>query len=141
MIKLGTTAAALAAGGGFAVFSPSSTAVAYSSPPIFVDISVQSPGTLVARGAAVSVPLVVTCNTPQGFVDVQISEKVGNKTATGYTSTQVGCIGGHETILVTVPARSGPAFAKGSAYVVADISGCTYYTCGSETSSATIRIK
>ncbi|MEO6703765.1 MAG: hypothetical protein ABI140_10040 [Jatrophihabitantaceae bacterium] len=146
MIKLGTTAAALAAGGGFAVLSPSSQAAAFYSPPLFLDVTVGSPANLVARGAAVSVPITVTCNADGGaYLSVQVSEKVGKKIATGQTNTNVACSGGHETLLVTVPAGSGQAFAKGSAYGSAYISGCkfisTNYTCGQETGSATIRIK
>lgn len=142
MIKLGVTAAALATGGGFAVLSPASSAVAYYSPPLFLDISVQSPAHLVARGAAVSVPVTVTCNSQGAYVDVRVSEKVGKKIATGVASASVGCTGGHESVLVTVPASAGQAFAKGSAYISADINGCTAsYTCGSENASATVAIK
>ena len=39
-IKIGTAAAAIATGGGFALALPSSPAVAYSSPPLFLDISI-----------------------------------------------------------------------------------------------------
>lgn len=144
LVKFGVTAAALATGGGFAVLSPSSSAVAYSSPPLFLDVSVQSPATLVAHGAAVSVPVIVTCTSNGAYLDVRVTEKVGKKTASGVTSTNVGCTGGHQTILVTVPAGAGAglAFAKGSAYATAEIQGCTTnYVCGSENASATIRIK
>ncbi|HET6209874.1 MAG TPA: hypothetical protein VFD94_05805 [Jatrophihabitans sp.] len=142
MIKIGTAAVALLAGGGFAVVSPSSTAVAFSSPPLFLDVSVQSPGTLVARGAAVSVPVIVTCNSQGATVQLQVTERVGKKVATGNTYAQVGCTGGHETVLITVPASAGQAFAKGSAFATADIFGCTAnFVCGDETSSATIRLK
>ena len=72
-----------------------------------------------------------------------MTEKVGKKVATGYDNyIPVGCTGGHQTFLITVPASSGPAFAKGSAYAAADISGCaSNYICGQETASATIKIK
>jgi hypothetical protein len=141
-IKIGTTIAALAAGGGFAIVSPSSAAVAFSSPPLFLDVSVQSPGHLVARGAAVSVPVIVTCNSQGASVQLQLTEKVGKKVATGTNYVQVGCTGGHETVLITVPASAGPAFAKGSAFATANIFGCTSnFICGSETASATIKIK
>jgi hypothetical protein len=146
LVKAGVTAAALAMGGGFAVLSPSSSAVAYSSPPLFLDVSVQSPATLVAHGAAISVPVIVTCNSTDAQVNLQVTEKVGKKTASGTTYANVGCTGGHETVLLTVAAgsqsNSNVAFAKGSAYAVANVFGCTAnYVCGSETASATIRIK
>lgn len=142
LVKLGVTAAALATGGGFAVLSPASSAVAYSSPPLFLDVSVQSPANLVARGAAVSVPVIVTCNSTGAYVSVRVTEKVGKKIATGAIDTSVGCTGGHQTFLLTVPAGSGPAFAKGSAYVAAEVSGCTAnFVCGNEDASATVKIK
>ena len=141
-IKIGTAAAALAAGGGLALVVPSQAAVAYSSPPLFLDISIQSPAHLVARGSAVSVPVVITCNSFDTYIDLRVTEKVGNKVATGYDNyIPVSCNGGHQTLLVTVPASSGVAFAKGTAYAVADISGCAgNYVCGQETGSATIQI-
>src|SRR6185437_8865042 len=112
-IKIGTAAAAIAVGGGFALALPSSPAVAYSSPPLFLDVSVQSPAHLVARGAAVSVPVIVTCNASYAEVQLRITEKLGNKAANGYGGAEVACTGGHQTILITVPASSAVAFAKG----------------------------
>jgi hypothetical protein len=141
LLKAGIGAAALAAGGGFAVFGSSSPAVAYSSPPLTLDISIQSPATLVAHGAAVNVPVTVTC--PYGTdasVYISLSEKVGNKTASGTNSVDVGCTGSRETILVTVPSQNGLAFAKGSAFAQGEIFACSYYFCGDETDSATITI-
>lgn len=140
-IKLGSAAAAIAAGGGFALALPSSPAVAYSSPPLFLDVSVQSPAHLVAKGSAISVPVIVTCNAQQANVTLRVTEKLGNKAATGSSYSTVGCTGGHQTVLITVPANSGVAFAKGSAYAVADIYGCTSnYVCGQDEASATIQI-
>jgi hypothetical protein len=141
-IKIGTAVAALATGGGLALALPSSPAVAYSSPPLFLDISIQSPAHLVAKGASVSVPVIVTCNSFGTYIDLRVTEKVGNKVATGYDNyIPVSCNGGHQTLLVTVPASAGVAFAKGTAYAVADISGCAgNYVCGQETASATIQI-
>lgn len=139
-IKIGTAAAALAVGGGFALALPSAPAVAYASPPVFIDAVPQSPAHLVAKGASVSVPVLVTCNTQGTEVQVQLTEKVGNKTATGYNYTQVACTGGHQTILITVPASSNTAFAKGTAYAVAQIFGCAGYYCASDSSSANIQI-
>ena len=86
-------------------------------------------------------PVIVTCNSQGATVQLLLSEKVGKKVATGNNYVEVGCTGGHETVLITVPANSGPAFAKGSAYATANIFGCTSFTCGQETASATIKIK
>ena len=143
LLKAGIGAAALAAGGGFAVFGSSSPAVAYSSPPLFLDISIQGPGTLVAHGAAVSVPVTVSCSSgSSASVYVSLTERVNKKTASGASSVEVGCTDARETVLVTVPSENGIAFVKGtSAYAQGQIFECLSYICGAETDSATIRIK
>ncbi len=142
LMKVGIGAAALAAGGGFALCGTASPAVAYSSPPLFLSMSIQSPAALVARGAAVNVPVVVSCSSGgSAGVTVTVTERVGKKTASGTGTVTVGCTDANETVLVTVPSRNGVAFAKGSALAQGDIFECLYYTCGDETDTATIRIK
>jgi len=142
LLKAGIGAAALAAGGGFAVFSSSSPAVAYSSPPLFLSVSIQSPATLTAHGAAVQVPVKFSCSSgSQAFLSVTLTERVGRKTASGTNQIAVGCTDGNETVLVTVPSQNGVSFGKGSAYAQADLFECVYYTCGDEQDSATIQIK
>ena len=71
--KLRTRAAAavvaLLLGGLLALFATSGPAVAFFSGGLFLDVQVESPARLVARGAAVDVPLEVTCNaTNNAFV-------------------------------------------------------------------------
>ncbi|HEU5270082.1 MAG TPA: hypothetical protein VFU36_09165 [Jatrophihabitans sp.] len=142
-MKAGIGAAALAAGGGFAVLGSSSPAVAYSSPPVFLDISIGSPAHLVAKGAAVQVPVTTSCTTPDGqaFVSVSITERVGGKkTATGTQDFYVPCVGSRQTTLVTISSNDGVAFAKGTAYVSGYIEDYYYYPFPEETTSGTITI-
>jgi len=143
LLKAGIGAAALAAGGGFALFGSGSPAVAYSSPPLFLSVSVQSPATLIAHGAAVQVPVQFSCSTGgyEEQLTVQVTERTGRKTAYGAQTIQVGCTDSNETVLVTVPSQNGVSFGKGSALAQADLFECTYYQCGSEQDSATIQIK
>jgi len=140
LLKVGAGATALLAGGGFALLSPSSPAVAYSSPPLFLDISIQSPAHLVARGAAVTVPITTSCNSGQAYVRVEVTERVGKKVASGYQYVTVGCTGSRQQSTVTVPSNTSTVFSKGTAYVTATIDGCSSYFCGEENNSATIKI-
>lgn len=141
LIKLGAGATALLAGAGVALFSPSSPAVAYSSPPLFLDVSIQSPAHLVAKGAAVAVPVTTICSgTTQAYLQVQVTERVGKKVASGSKYVTVGCTGSRQQTIVTVPSTSGTVFSKGSAYAVAYLDGCAYYFCGEENNNATIKI-
>jgi hypothetical protein len=134
-------AVAVAAGGGFALL-PASPALAFFSGGLFLDVIPQSPATLVAKGAAVDVPVQVTCNaTGPASVHVDVSERVNGQIASGGGNVQVGCTGGHTTILVRVTAQSGPAFAKGKAVANAVVFGCNSVLCAEETNSATITLK
>ncbi len=133
--------ATLAGGAALVLLSPSSPALAYYSGGLHLDATALSPASLVSRGAAVDVPVDVDCNAQYVSLSVSLSERVGSPTATGtnYT-TQVACTGGHQRVLVRVPASSGKAFAKGSAVASVDIFGCNRVTCGEEHSSVTIQI-
>jgi hypothetical protein len=140
LLKIGAGTTALLAGGAVALLSPSSPAVAYSSPPLFLDVSIQSPAHLVARGAAVTIPITTTCSGSQAYLSVQITERVGKKVASGSTFLTVGCTGSRQQLAVTVPASSSTVFSKGTAYVTASLTGCTYSFCGEENNSATIQV-
>lgn len=143
LVKAGIGAAALAAGGGFVIFGSDSPAVAYSSPPVFLDISIGSPAHLVAKGAAVQVPVTTSCTTPDGqaYVSVSITERVGGKkTATGSQNFFVPCVGSRQTTLVTISSSNGVAFAKGTAYASGYIEDYYYYPTPEETTSGTITI-
>ena len=139
---LATAAAAIAAGGILAAVVPASPAVAFFSSPLLLDVRVLSPATLLARGAALNVPLEVTCGGGQfASVEVSVSERIGSETTTGFGSAGVPCTGQRLTISVTVQTPSGSkAFRKGTGFAAANIFGCTNTFCGNETDSRTISI-
>lgn len=126
-----------------ALSATSGPAVAFFSGGLFLDVQVGSPATLVARGAAVDVPLEVTCNaTGEAFVQVTVTQRSGSGVASGTGSTAVGCTGSGQQILVRVFATpGGKTFKQGTAVVSASIFGCGPQICGSETDSETITIQ
>ncbi|MEO7262365.1 MAG: hypothetical protein ABI047_14085 [Jatrophihabitantaceae bacterium] len=130
----------LAGGSALVLLSPSSPALAYYSGGLHLDITPQSPAALVSRGAAIDVPVDVDCTARFADVYLRVTERVGSQTATGYGYASVACTGGHQRILIRVPANSGKAFAKGTAVVTAEIFGCNQNTCGSETNSVSVQI-
>jgi hypothetical protein len=134
---------AILAGVVLALFAASGPAVAFFSGGLFLDVQVESPATLVARGAAVDVPLEITCNAAgQAFVQVTVTQRSGSGVAQGTGSTTVGCTGSGQRIVVRVFATSGgKTFKQGTAVVTAQIFGCRQDVCGSETDSETITIQ
>jgi hypothetical protein len=140
--KVATAVAAILVGGLLALFATSGPAVAFFSGGLFLDVQVESPATLVARGAAVQVPLEVTCNAT-GTVDVfvTVTQKSGSGVAQGFGSTSVGCTGSGEQITVLVRATGAKTFKKGDAVATAEIFGCNNITCGSETDNEVIQLK
>ena len=134
---------AILAGIALTLFATSGPAVAFFSGGLFLDIHVQSPVTLVAKGAAVSVPLKLTCNTSQGvFVSATVTQHSGSGVAQGTATTTVGCTGSSETVVLTVFATSGgKTFKQGTAVVGAEIFGCNNVTCGEETDTETVTIQ
>jgi hypothetical protein len=138
--KVVAAAVAITVGGAVAAFSPTSPAVAFLSGPLFLDVQAES-GTLVARGAAVDVQVEVTCTSPQAFVDITVTQRVGSAIANGFGTTTVGCTGASQRIVVRVTAFGDKAFRKQEAVVTATISGCIGSLCGSETDTATIDLE
>jgi hypothetical protein len=133
---------AILAGALFALFAPSGPAVAFSSGGLFLDVQVESPAPLVARGAAADVPLEVTCNaTGSAFVQVSVTQKAGSGVAQGFGSASVGCTGSGQQITVRVQASGGKTFKQGTAVASAEVSGCNRVACGSETDSEVIDLK
>jgi hypothetical protein len=132
---------ALLAAGSFAVLAPAGPAVAFSSGGLFLDVQVEEPAHLVARGAAVDVPLEITCNA-SGQVDVfvTVTQRVGKGVASGYGFATFACTGSGQDVTVRVKADpAGKAFVRGTAVIEAEIFGCRRI-CGSETDSETVRI-
>ena len=142
--KVAAAVVAIAAGGVLALFVSGAPAVAFFSGGLFLDIQVESPASLVARGAAVDVPLEVTCNAPRADVNVTVTQKSGSGVAQGFGFTSVGCTGSGQRITVRVRAGSfGKTFKTGTAVADAEISGCSqnFSVCGSETDSEVITIQ
>lgn len=143
--KVAAAALAVVAGGMLALFVSGGPAVAFFSGGLFLDVQVQSPAALVARGAAVDVPLEVTCNARPGTssVFVTVTQKAGSGVAQGSGSTSVGCTGSGQQILVRVQASGAKTFKQGTAVATADIFGCTqnFSVCGDETDSEVITIQ
>ena len=143
--KVTAVVVAIALGGLLALFATTGPAVAFFSGGLFLDVQVQSPARLVARGAAVDVPVEVTCNARPGTASVQVSvsQKAGSGVAQGFGSTSVGCTGSGQQITVRVQASGGKTFKQGTAVASADLFGCTanFSTCGNETDSETIQIQ
>lgn len=128
-----------------AVLLPAATAVAYISPPLVLLAEAQSPATLVARGAAVDVPVEYSCTADSMFISVQVTERVGRGIASGFGSTTVPCNSATHRTLVQVPATSGVrAFRAGTASTRTYVSGCytrnNRWACGDDLVMRTIRI-
>jgi hypothetical protein len=144
--KLRTRAAAavvaILLGGLLALFATSGPAVAFFSGGLFLDVQVGSPAHLVARGAAVDVPVEVTCNaTGTADVFVRVTQKSGSGVAQGFGSASVGCTGSGQQITIRAQAEAGKTFKQGTAVASAEIFGCNRVTCGSETDSEVIQIQ
>lgn len=114
-----------------------------------VTLHVGQPGTLVARGAAVEVPLDYSCSADATFasLNLSITERVGgNETATGsgFTS-ELTCDGSeHTALVVATPTNggSGNAFRKGEALAQGHLLGCdpSGFPCGEVSSDGVIQI-
>lgn len=139
---VGATVAVAAA----AVLLPGSAAVALISPPLVLLAQPQSPATLVARAAAVDVPVEYTCTGTGMSINLTLTENVGKKIASGSGWTNVPCDGAtHRTLLRVTATAGGTAFAAGSAAAQTDVSGCYVrndrWICGSDSITRTIKIK
>lgn len=140
-VKAALAALAITGGAAAAVIGPASPALGFFSPPLLLEIHVNSPATLVARGAAADVTVQIECaGARTAFVDVSLTERAGSQIATGFGSTEVGCTDANQTVLITVTAQSGQAFKKGTAVANGFISACTpdFSICGSEQDQRTI---
>jgi hypothetical protein len=116
--------------------------VAFFSGGLFLDVQVDSPARILARGAAVEVPLEVTCNaTGTAEVRVTVTQHSGSGATQGFGSTQVGCTGAGQRVAVVVQVFGAKAFKKGTAVASAEIFGCNRVTCGTETDTEVIDIQ
>ena len=141
--KVGSGAAALAVGAGLLLGSAASAA-ADSTPQ--VSFSIQGPATLIAHGAAISIPLIINCSPSGGqpYVYVSASEAVGKRIAEGAGGAQVYCTGSPEAVqaVVTVSQFStGAAFSKGhTALVQGDVQLCVATDCVYAVENAEVEI-
>jgi hypothetical protein len=127
-------ALALLVGGAMAALVPVGAAVALDSPP-------QGAGILLARGAAVSVPVTYQCATgdQQIEISVEVVQRSGNGTIYGYGSRTAPCSGGQQSTTVTVTAGDR-VFKKGTAVASADAFTCGLSFCGTISDSREISI-
>ena len=139
------TLAGLAIAGGAAIAAAGSAAPAlgFFSPPLLLQIHVNTPATLVAKGAGANVTVQIQCAGAQtATVSVSLAERSGSQVANGSGSTLVGCTNQNQTILVPVTASSGKVFKKGTAIANGVISACATKAkfCASEQDQGTIDI-
>lgn len=102
-------------------------------------------GELVARGAAVLVPIEVTCGeaSPSPFassVVVQVRQRTGNHITEGSGSARLVCDGTPQTVEALVTAQDTP-FKPGSALVTANTFICGYLGCQSMSDTAEMRFR
>jgi hypothetical protein len=144
--RLAAAVVAILVGSVLALFAAPGPAVAFFSGGLFLDVQVESPARLVGGGAAVDVPLEITCNARPGTseVSVTVTQRVGKGIAQGSGFTGVGCTGSGQDVVVRVRATAGgKAFQRGLAVADAVIFGCNsdFSTCGSETDSEEVSIR
>lgn len=118
-----------------ALLGPAGPAVGQSSQPLEMSIQVDSPATLVAKGAGVDVSVTTDCSGPAGTtagVSVNLTERVGSELAVGNGEVTVGCTGTSQTDVVLVTPQesgfpsltAGKAFKRGPAIANAFINAC-----------------
>lgn len=138
--------AGLAVAGGAAaalLLSPAGPAVGQSSAPLQLEIHVNSPATLVAKGAGADVSVTTQCSgAPSASASVTLTERVGKGIASGFASAEVGCTGASQTVTILVTAEAGgKAFDKSTAIAQGVIEACSPFTCGTAQDQETITIK
>jgi hypothetical protein len=148
--------AGLAIAGGataVAVLGPAGSAVGQASPPIQVQIQVNSPATLMDKGAAVDVSVTASCSGQTAFpasIVLNVTESVARRVAFGNQEASIDCTGASQTLDIQVTAGTGSpsgfppgpskAFEKGVAIATASIEACTFTTCVSQQVQPTITI-
>lgn len=133
---VGTT---LAGGAALTLFGPASSALALDAGGMHLDVRVQLTASLVARGAAVDVPVAIECSGgDNASLNVQLSERVGKQVVTNGNFIPLSCT--NQTVVVRVISPSKP-FQKGPAAVSAVLSGCNVNGCVDLLTNTTVRIK
>jgi hypothetical protein len=147
VVAAGAVAAALLGPAGLAVGQSSPPTVGAGSAPIQAQIQVNSPATLVAKGAGVNVSVTASCSgqlVDSAQVSVGLTESVKGDIASGFGAASIDCTGASQTLTVEVVAElPGKAFKKGSAIATGSIDACTVNgsSCAYQTVTPTIKIK
>lgn len=112
--------AATAAGALLATVLPSSADVSAESPSIGA-VRIESPAIMQARGAGLITSVTVVC-TPgaNAFVNAGVSQRVNNRIARGFGSTQFTCDGRAQTFALPMFAEDAP-FHRGVAFGTASL--------------------
>jgi hypothetical protein len=142
-VKAALAGLAIAGGAAAAVLvGPAGPALGFFSPPLLLEIHVDSPATLVAKGAAVAVSVQIQCAGARSdaFIDLSLTERAeGGGLATGFAFAEVKCT--DQTVHFTVIAQSGgKAFKAGSALADASVFACAPRFCASEQDQRTIKL-
>ena len=134
-------ALALLVGGAMAALVPVGAAVAQDSLPEGAGIEVGSPADLLARGAAVSVPVTYQCAPGAQSIEiyVEVVQRSGVGTASGSGSRIAPCSGELQSTAVTVTAGER-VFKKGLAVATASGFTCGGSFCGTISDSREISI-
>jgi hypothetical protein len=140
-VRLGATFALAAAAAGFLIAGPVLPAVGFFSPPLTLDVRIDSPAILIARGAALDVSLDVVCTSKTADLSVQVTERAGADVAQGFGFKSINCEGDLQTVHVSVTAQGGKAFKRGTGFAQAQIFGCVQNFCGQENDSRQIDIR
>lgn len=141
-VKVAVVGTAISGAAAAGMVGGAGPALAYDSGGLHLSAVAQSPGRLVAGGAALWVPVDTSCNATQyASVNITITEQVNGRIASGGGYVDIACIGAHQVILIPVTATSGRAFVPGKAAATAQIGGCTDSTCGSESRIRTITLR
>ena len=125
-----------------AAILPMASAVAFISPPLVLLAQPQSPAHLIARGAALDVTVEYSCAADFMSIEIQATEKVGSRVASGFGSVSVPCDGATHTTIVRIT-TNGTAFARGTAAIRLSVFGCSqdFSVCGNETINRTIDVR
>lgn len=147
-LKAAVAAVTIAGATGAAMLVPAAPAVAFSSGGLVLDLVIESPAHLIARGAAIGLPVEYTCSgTNNANLQVNVTERVsGGQIADGSGSLgpqQLVCTGEIQNTVLEIQAVGTRAFNRGTAFAAGSISGCndTFTTCGQQPNSRTFTIQ
>ena len=113
--------------------------------PALADATVVSvgDGTLLAKGAAVSIPVTYTCAVGESWsLDAQLSQKISQGRITkGGTQVGTNCTGANETVNLSISPEGQLAFKSGSGLLHVTVFSCGDQGCQFTSSDYTISIK